>query len=76
MSSVPTMAWMAPPPSPMTLRIELVKNSISSRARPLVSTVNISDTSGSSAIVKASDTRAVTSRSVARRRPSTRRDAT
>ena len=39
MSRVPTMACSAPPPSPVTLRIELVKNSMSKRARPLVSTV-------------------------------------
>lgn len=32
---VPYTAWMAPPPSPSTLRIDHVKNVPSKRARPL-----------------------------------------
>ena len=71
MSSVPTIAWIAPPPSPTTLRIELVKNCTSKRAEPFTTTVTSSETSGVIAIRKAPVTRAVTKRSVALREPST-----
>ena len=44
MSSVPTIACSAPPPSPTTLRIELVKNvRVEARASPLATTVQSSE---------------------------------
>ena len=54
-SSVPMIAWYAPPLlscGPM-LRIEWPKNSASSRAVPLLTRVNTTDTSGSRASVNA-----------------------
>ncbi len=76
MMSVPMIAWYAPPPSPTTPRIEDVKNSTSKRARPWLTMVTTTETSGIIASANAEVTTIVTSRSVAFRLPSTRREAT
>jgi hypothetical protein len=60
---VPVMACSAPPPSPTTLRIELLKNVGSKRSRPFEMTVKSSEVSGRSAITKAVTTSEVTRRS-------------
>ncbi len=72
MSTVPVMACRAPPPSPITLRMDWEKKGTSKRARPETTTVQASDMSGSSAITKAVATSEVTRRSIALREPSTR----
>ena len=64
-SSVPMIACSAPPPSPTTLRIELVKNSGSKRAAPLTTTVKSSEISGSRAMMNAVSTSEVTRRFLA-----------
>ena len=69
------MACEIPPPSPTTLRMSEVKNSVSKRAAPFDTTVHTTDTSGNATTPKAHVTTAVTKRSVARRLPSIRRDA-
>ena len=69
------MACTAPPPSPTTLRMELVKKVRSKRAMPLPITEMTSDTSGSRARTKALVTRVVASRSWALRLPSTMAEA-
>src|SRR4051794_13769305 len=73
-TSVPTIAWAAPPPAPTTLRCVAVKNVPSKRARPLPTTVTSSDASGVRASTKAAVTVWVTARSVAARGLSTARD--
>ena len=73
-SSVPQIAWTAPPPSPTMPRIELEKNVASNRAMPLLMTVQPTDTSGTMAMAKALETMPVTNRSNARRAPSTMRE--
>ncbi len=76
MSSVPMIAWAAPPPSPSTFRMESVKKSRSMRPDPITTTVYTSETSGIIATVNAAMTSVVTRRSAARRGPSTRSEIT
>jgi antitoxin (DNA-binding transcriptional repressor) of toxin-antitoxin stability system len=68
------MAWTAPPPTPSTLRIELLKNDRSKRFRPFARVVAATHTSGTRASRKAPMMKPVIIRSVARRGPSTRRE--
>ncbi len=74
--SVPVIACTAPPPSPTTLRIELVKKATSNRFRPLPMVAMTRETSGSRARTKALVTTIRASRSLARRVPSTRAEST
>ncbi len=62
-----------PPPAPTTLRMSEVKNSVSSRTLPRSTTVQIKETRGVTAMPNAQTTSSVTTRSLARRAPSTRR---
>ena len=75
-STVPTIAWIAPPPTPDTFRIDSLKNARSNRSAPRAMTVMRRLRSGISATPNAVQTSAVTRRSFARREPSTRNDAT
>src|SRR4051812_35552969 len=71
---VPTIACRMPPPGPMTLRIVPVRKSTLSAGSPLLSTVQISDASGSIESRKADHTSVVIRRSLAARPFSTARD--
>ena len=53
MTSVPTIAWYAPPPAPTTLRADSVKSATSKRAAPRSTTVHSSETSGTMAMANA-----------------------
>ena len=74
MTSVPTIAWLAPPPSPITPRADSVKKATSKRLMPLLTTVKRSEASGIIASPNAEAMLIVINRSLARREPSTERD--
>ncbi len=71
---VPTIAWLAPPPSPTTPRLVSLKKAQSKRLRPLLTTVHSSEINGESASAKVEMIARVTRRSFALRGPSTARD--
>ena len=74
-SSEPSRACRIPPcSSPTTLSIEVVRNAVLIAASPFLSTTHSSQTSGTIARAKEIQTSAVTRRSTAARRPSTKRD--
>ena len=71
---VPTMACEMPPPSPTTLRMSR-REELGVESVPAVGhTVHTTETSGKATMTNALVTMAVTSRSLARRGPSIRRE--